>query len=162
MTTTNSNAARKAAEEMYDAMVWEDRSSGEKWFLRDNSPNWMTEAMYAASESGCSSSLDVLYENAHIALGAIWDAWQDGSDEDELEEIVLDKIEPDIYTTNLLSWLAADLSHLELCEEVGQQFGWEFGKAGGLAELFMLGQAEQRKDVAITLLRVFASRGETQ
>lgn len=82
------------------------------WSLKDNAPEWMTDAMHDAHTDGRLPD-DWIYENARHIVEDI--AGCESADDVDTCEIADSYV--DIYTASLTQWLASNLRNVEACDE---------------------------------------------
>lgn len=82
------------------------------WSLKDDSPNWMRDAIRDAHSDGRMPD-DWIYESCRAIVDSI--AEYDSADECDTCEIADSQV--DIYTSELCAWLAMHSGNLEACNE---------------------------------------------
>lgn len=148
-TTTDYSKVQTAAKEVLAALhVRKSGDNRDEYFLADGSPDWMSDIMLAGIED---TSLYIAYEFGHEALEAIARA---DADESEIREEI-DQIEADIYTREVLNWLAENLNHVSWMDEVMNNGLWEDGSA---LDLLQSAQAMHKHAVAWAVLNALEAR----
>lgn len=152
---TDIRTARSLAEEMHEAMTQDTRADGSKfWHLKDGSPQWMTDAAHQAH--GDFLPDDYRYEFIVEALSAFVETDDDANVDDMREAI--DNIEADIYTFDLLKWLASNLQRPGMVDEAVSEMGHsDMGIVGDI----MLGQMAEKHETAYQLLTALENEGES-
>lgn len=98
------------AEEMSQALEWKERNNGSKFVsLKNGSPEWMHDVCWRAHNNGETLPDDTIYEFIDKAVNALSEC--SGNSLPDLQEAI-DQIEPDIYTSDLTSWLGARVDHV--------------------------------------------------
>jgi hypothetical protein len=139
--TTDYAKVQKLARWMHDS--FEVRQSGEnrsEWFLRDGSPEWMRDVIFAGSDD---TSFYYAYEFAHEAIEAIANA----DDEDSIRD-AFNELEPDVYTADLTAWLAENVNHVYWLTQVLEDLDIKDG-----LQALMAAQAEHKRHVAEQVLQ---------
>lgn len=140
----------------------------ERLFWREDTPEWINgygggSLMNCVADQCERGDLETFYTNFKYALGVIADSLSDLS-ADEVEEIevsdLYENIESDVYTHDLLKWLAADFRHISLCEMRGKDLGWTLESDMGLVGLMMIGQIAQREDFVNAIFEGLKSKCE--
>ncbi len=112
------------ANEIYQQLeIRNYKGQEDRYFFKDGSPEWMknfiVDALYKAS-----TDLDTGYAMANRVLGALADCCDDESDENDYREAI-SEIEPDVYTSELTSWLNSSNKHVHYLDEALSEFGGE-------------------------------------
>lgn len=82
------------------------------WSLKDESPEWMRDAIHDAHTDGRLPD-DWIYENCASMVGSI----AESSEADEVETCEIADGCVDIYTDALTAWLASNACNVEACDE---------------------------------------------
>lgn len=108
------------ASELSHALERNTRDDGSKFYsLKDGSPDWMRDACHAAH--GDMMPDDARYELINDVAGALSEL-DDDADEDGARDAI-SEIEPDIYTHDLLRWVASRNDRGSYCEEYVESMG---------------------------------------
>ena len=110
---TITSEIQRLAGEAYDAFERIQRGDETITTLRDDRPQWVYEAVYAAHSNFLPD--DWRYEQIRAAFGAIHDA-SEGADIQEVGDEFSDKA-VDVYTHGRLKWLASNLNRASYCDE---------------------------------------------
>lgn len=127
------------AKQMHESL--ERRESGDKrqeYFLKEGSPQWMRDVVFAASDN---TSFYTVYDFVNEAVGVIADC---EDDEDEIRDAI-NEIEADVYTAELTAWLAENVNHVNFISDVLSEFGEDIGDG---FQLLAAAQAEHKHQVA--------------
>lgn len=135
------NVRSLAAEMDYAIYYNEDRKA---FFLRDGSPEWMTDVILSSS----TTSLDTAYDFANRIVSAF-------AENDDPEDAIYE-IEPDIYTHDLTEWLGADVAHVCYLNDILMESEVKDG-----FQLLAAAQARQIDEVAHAMLDELNSLVET-
>lgn len=92
----------------------QDQKQHTIWVAKDSAPEWVTELSHEAHGEGMLPD-DHCYQFLVDALDLL-------AEHDDLDE-ASSHVEADIYTKDLLEWLASDLGRLELCDEAASEYG---------------------------------------
>lgn len=91
------------------------RDNGDKFYChKDNAPKWCIDITHAAH--GDMMPDDYKYQFAHGAANALYEA------EGDLDAAI-SSIEPDCYNSDLLKWVASNLSRAEYVNDAFKEFG---------------------------------------
>jgi len=157
--TTTTTLARALA----DAFETAKRDNGDEFVrLREGSPEWMQEAIFAAHGDGDMLPNDWSYRLCSSMADGIAEALEYDADadlDDALHEIA-DGAVP-VYTGQRLDWLASHLHRMGMVDEAIEEAGGLSGKDGsGIAEA--IGWAILRECEAIGRALVDAIEGEAE
>lgn len=111
------------AEEFRDAFT-RDNPRG-VWTLKDESPEWMRDAMHSAHSDGRLPD-DWIFENCASMLDRIAEC----EHADDCDTCEIADAHVDIYTADLTAWCASSLRNVEACDEAVSE-----GLAGDDADL---------------------------
>jgi hypothetical protein len=135
------NSVQSLAGQLDKALIQDERNDGSKFYhLVDGAPQWMTDVIYEAH--GDKLPDDTVYNFVGRAAEALANA-------EDYPEDAISEIEPDIYTSDLTSWLAARNDHVEYITEAISEFGSQF--TDGTA-LLQIAQKLQIEEVGFALL----------
>lgn len=129
----------KLAERAKDFFEVKTRGEGREaesfYKLADRHPTWVYDMVYAVHDKGEWFPDDIKYDYIVAALDLI----EDGVDPDEPQ------IEPDVYNSDLIKWLASNGTRTTYVDEAVSDFGWSDnqGIIGALAN----GQQREREEV---------------
>ena len=105
------------ARELYNALETKTRPNGDDFLcLKENSPQWMADVIYAAHGRGEYLPDDWRYKFTQDACSAIIEHEDD-------RDAGRDSLEPSIYTGQLLQWLASNLNRPEYCDIANREWG---------------------------------------
>jgi len=146
------------AQEIYDHIELRKSKNEEddekRWFLKEGSPEWMRSVILDAGYEA-DTTLDNSYEMAVRVLGQFADACDDDSSEDDYREAIYE-IEPDVYTSDLTSWLNSSDTHVYYLNEVIKEYG---GTLDGFQSLASA-QSKQIEEFGDLILRDLLERVE--
>jgi hypothetical protein len=146
--------AREVDELAREAAGWfatGERDDGSRYvYLKDEAPSWIGDLVYEA-HGGLFLPDDWRYECIQDALYAI----ADGGDEDEHE--FADRV--DVYTGDLLAWVASNLNRPGYCDEAQSEGIAEEGI--DVIRLITLGQYMERREVYGLTYRALVDHAET-
>jgi len=112
----------------------------EYWALEDGAPEWVKSLVWAAHDKGEILPDDARYLFVVESLEAL------AENPDEPESL----LEPEAYTSQLLSWLEASPSYrINLVDKAVSEFGWS-----GLFNALQAGQLREKEEV-LALVRAF-------
>ena len=132
-----SKTITQLATQMYKAFVTDKQPDGETFDkLKPKAPSWMTDVARAAHAGMLPD--DWKYEFIRDALSILVD--HDGNLEDAREDL-----EADIYTSDLLNWLASNRERMGYVEEAVNDNGWS--KENGLTYAIQWGQLREKEEV---------------
>lgn len=101
---------------MAEAFTVDERDNGEKFYhLRDGSPEWMTEVCRKAHGEMFPDDWRYQFISDAVDMLAESDDWDDCRSE----------IESDIYTGQLMAWLASRTDRFEYCDQFVEEMGSE-------------------------------------
>jgi len=93
---------QEKAKELFEAMEKRKRADRKEYYcLKDDAPSWMVDVIHKAH--GDRLPNDSIYEVVNEVAAELADSNPD-TDLDELREVIAE-IEPDVYTSDLTSWL---------------------------------------------------------
>lgn len=106
-----------------EAFVMRTRAAGAEYFaLREGSPQWMTDAIREAHDDELPN--DWRYAKCSELADHISECAADGMTVDEIrEETNVSAMEPDVYTSDLLSWYANNVSRLGYADQAAKEWG---------------------------------------
>lgn len=130
MTTTLQSLAAEAS----GYMEMRKRDDGGKfWVRKDDAPDWLTELCHAAHG-------DMLPEDwRYAAIVHALDAFAESEDPDDVRP------EPDVYTSDLLRWLASHLDRAGYCDQAAAE--GLVDPAGGIIAMISAGQYMELSEV---------------
>jgi hypothetical protein len=105
------------------------RDGAEFWRAKDGAPQWVTDLCFAAHARGAMLPDDWRYEFIVQVLNVL--------DEDT-------DLEPDIYTSDLCSWLASNVNRVAYVDEIREERGAE---SEGIVEMLQYGQLAEKQEV---------------
>ena len=126
------------------------RNDGREYW-HTNGAEWIRDLCMAAHEDAAMLPDDHRYEFIVAALDAIGDA-ELGTPTEELAEM----IEADIYTSDLLNWLASRNDRIAICDEASEELGLDASPS--LEERIRLGQWWERRGVLGAVLTFLEER----
>jgi hypothetical protein len=137
------------AQKLYDALVWDERLSGEKFVKLDEEKKepWMAEAIQTVH--GEKFPDDTVYEWIRRSAEALSEAEGDDLEESDYFDVIYD-MEGDVYTSDLTEWLHRRPDHVFYISEVLEEF---VTYSDGFT-LLRDAQRQQIQEVGIALLRV--------
>ncbi len=151
---------KETARALADAFETATRDNGDEFQrLRDGSPEWMKEAIYAAHRDGEMMPNDWSYKLADLMASHIADTL-DYDSENDLHDIIsngADILVPD-YNGERLAWLASNLNRASYVDEMIEECGWP--KSGGLYLAIAYGIAHELQMIGAAL--VAAIEGEAE
>src|SRR5690606_2080493 len=119
------------------------RDGATYWAIEDGAPEWVRKLAFAAHEEGKILPDDARYLFIVESLEAL-------AENPEAPESLL---EPEAYTSQLLSWLEASPSYrINIVDAAVDQFGWN-----GLFEALQAGYLMEKENV-LQLVRVFLEK----
>jgi hypothetical protein len=150
MTMATDDRVRALASELDKALYRDTRTNGDEFIrLRDNSPDWMSDALFAAH--GNMLPDDHRYEFIQEAANLI-------SQADDLDEGGYE-MEADVYNADLLRWLASDLTRAFYVDEAMESYG---NNDSDTYTRIATGQASEKRETYELLLQSLRGLAETQ
>jgi hypothetical protein len=113
----------------------EGREAKSIYVLEDRHPTWVYDMVYAVHDKGKWFPDDIKYDYIVAAL----DLFSEGVDPDEPQ------IEPDVYNSDLIKWLASHGNRTTYVDEAVSNFGWD--ENGGVISALSNGQLMEREEV---------------
>lgn len=134
------------AKKLQAQMTISDRKDGTKYYhlKRSNNPEWMTEVINAIH--GEKLPDNTTYEFIDDALNIICDL-DDEATEDDIQEVIYERTEADIYTSDLTAWLHARNDHVYYLTEVLEELDIKDG-----FQALSAAQARHKEEVAFGLI----------
>ena len=129
-----------------DALTYFE-TDGEHIKLKDSRPNWVYQMVYEAHNGMFPD--DFKYEYVKDALSLLSETNSDNARE---------LIESDIYTSDLLLWLASNANRLAYCDEAAGEFGCP--AEAEMTERISLGQHWEREEVFGYVLSALEAQAE--
>jgi hypothetical protein len=125
---------QEAAQEAYDHLTSGTRKDGKTYrYFDDTTPDWVHDLAHDAH--GDMFPDDWRYDFIYDALSD----FADGVDVDDTD------IAPDVYTVDLLAWLASNLSRLDYCDEATAEYGTD--DSLGILGAISIGQYAEKREV---------------
>jgi len=135
MKGSNMTTKQQLAGQLREALTLKTRDNGQTfWALKDNAPEWMTDAIRACHNNGDKLPNDWRYSFVVDAACALAEA-QDWDD--------LPYPEPDIYNHDLIRWLGEFPNAASYCDEARAEFG---GADDNIMTLIQQGQAYAKNE----------------
>ena len=133
------------ARQMQEAMTTSERNDGTKYHhLQDDHPAWMQEVVHNAH--GDKLPDDTTYRFLSDALDLIYEL-DDKATEDDIREAIFERIEADVYTSDLTAWLGARNDHVYYLTEALEESGITDG-----FQALMYAQKKHKEEVAFDLV----------
>jgi hypothetical protein len=143
----------QVAKDFAEAFEIATRTNGETFYrLKDGSPKWMTDAVWAAHNRGDMLPDDTRYamiaEVADVLANTDPDNWSDTHE--DLDGLV------DPYNGALLKWVASHLSRAVYVDEAISEYGWP----GDLFKALAQGQYVEYTEIAASLVASLSDQFE--
>jgi len=133
------------AKEMQEQMTIGKRNDDTIYHhLKDDHPEWMTDVIFAVHEDKLPD--DTTYRFISDALDIICEL-EDDTDIDEVHEIIFERTEPDVYTSDLTDWLGARNDHVYYLTEALEEMDIKDG-----FQALSYAQAKHKEEVALDLV----------
>ena len=126
---------QKLAEHAGNFFERKQRGEDEIYTLKNRHPTWLYDMVFAVHDKGHWLPDDYKYQFIVEAL----DHLSEGMNPEEPE------LEADVYTTDLMDWLASHRERLGIVDEAVNELGWN--KEGGIETAISLGQWREKEDV---------------
>ena len=140
------NKLMAMVKEFNNAMVSDKRNNGEIFYhLKDNSPQWMTDAIFKAHNDRMPD--DDIYSRINYILNHFVDN-DDESTIDSLRETI-DELEPDVYTSDLTKWLHSRVDNVYYITQALEESEFKDG-----FQLLTYAQSIYIREIAEALLSV--------
>lgn len=140
------------AKEMADAFETHARANGDRFdALKDDRPQWMQDVCQEAH--GGMLPDDYKYHYIRTALEALTEC----DEETELSD-ACDYAEADVYTPDLLRWLASSMHRPDYCDEAARDLG--LGSESTIIERIQAGQWSEKREVFALVLRALTAHAE--
>ena len=141
------------ADEAYRCFKRGERDNGDKYVYAPDAPQWVTDLCLAAHDAGGMFPDDWRYEFIHSALGAITDAGENADAGDTCWEFG----EPDVYTSELTSWLSSRNDRYAYCDEAAAE---GLAEDADLIARISAGQSAEKREVFYSVVQSLAERAE--
>jgi hypothetical protein len=139
--TNNNQKIIKLADEAAKMMVNGTRKDGTTFVkFNDNRPDWMQDLAHTAH--GDMMPDDFRYRFISESLELISDA----SEDEDLDDLGNDEIQPDVYNSDRLAWLSSNLNRAEYCNEL-------LSGASDIFEVIGDGQLYEKHEVYCLVLK---------
>ena len=133
------------AKELQKQMTTSERNDGTKYYhLKKNHPEWMQEVVHGVH--GDKLPDDTTYKFIDDALDIVCELENDAT-EDDIQEAIFERTEPDIYTNDLTAWLHARNDHVYYLTEVLEKMDIKDG-----FQALSAAQAKHKEEVALDLV----------
>lgn len=137
MDTTTANTIASLANEALSHLETRTRTNGESFIATtDNRPEWIQNLCRRAHGDMMPDATK--YEYIRSALYLILE--NDGD-----TEAAFDSIEPDMYTADLIAWLASHVERSHYCDRAMEDYGTDSFQ--NTITLLSMGQSNERRDV---------------
>ncbi len=137
------------ADKLARSMERRTRNDGHEFYcLKDSAPQWMTDVIQTVHRDTLPD--DTIYDFIYRAANALAETDLDVYDDTDLQ-VVIDDIQPDIYTSDLTAWLHANLDHLIFADEALREL-FAYRDTPTLFEVLQTAQQSHIQDVGATLL----------
>jgi len=114
----------------------------EYWRVQNDAPEWVRSLVYAAHDNGELLPDDHRYR---FTIEALWNIVGDGKDAEPPEA--------DIYTSDLLTWIASNLNRQAYADEIIQEYGSLIQNFNALLTLAQQLEKDEVFDIVLDFLR---------
>ena len=136
-----------------EASGWFERQGGSNdshYWVKMDAPVWVRDLFFDSSDTGPDEKTSDFVTDALDAVQEI-----EADDIEDLREHMLEYTEADVYTRDLLEWLAADYRRVELVDDAVRSFGWH-----DLITAIQYAQMEEKQAVMHQVLALLVERAE--
>lgn len=157
------NQAKSLADILAGSFETRERQSGGTFHaLKDNAPEWVSDAVRAAH--GERLPCDWIYQQCDSIASDIRQAIvHDDREPEDIADYI--EIEPDIYTANVTAWLADHLDNLNYCNQYATEFGFDNSNEAPTDQVTSLisgGQYLAKREIADVMIAAFVAQWEEQ